>query len=69
VIEGNVRIALDENNSAQNYTEVLSKGQTLYVERDEDASPTTMVIQASDAEGGVNERDLGKKEVAKRESE
>jgi hypothetical protein len=28
-----------------------------------------MVIQASDAEGGVNERDLGKKEVAKRESE
>ncbi|KAI8882787.1 hypothetical protein K501DRAFT_250888 [Backusella circina FSU 941] len=58
VIEGNVRIALDENNSAQNYNEVLSKGQTLYVERDEDASPTTMVIQASDAEGGVNKRDL-----------
>lgn len=69
MIEGNVRIALDENNSAQNYTEVLSKGQTLYVERDEDASPTTMVIQASDAEGGVNKRDLGNKKRRPRKRE
>lgn len=59
VVEGNVRIGLDEN-SPQGFSGVLSSGQTLYVERDEDASPTSMVIQASDATGSVGNRDLGK---------
>ncbi|CAO3637215.1 unnamed protein product [Mucor hiemalis] len=57
VVEGNVRIDLDEN-SPQGFNGVLNPGQTLYVERDEDASPTSMVIQASDSSGGVGNRDL-----------
>ncbi|KAI8346764.1 hypothetical protein BD560DRAFT_411234 [Blakeslea trispora] len=56
VVEGHVRIGLDEN-SSQGYHGVLSAGQTLYVERDEDASPTSMIIQASDASGGIGNRD------------
>lgn len=59
VVEGNVRIDLDEN-SPQGFNGVLNPGQTLYVERDEDASPTSMVIQASDASGSVGNRDVGK---------
>ena len=59
VVEGNVRIGIDEN-SPQGFTGILAPGQTLYVERDEDASPTSMVIQASDASGAVGDRDLGK---------
>lgn len=58
VVEGNVRIDLDEN-SPQGFNGVLNPGQTLYVERDEDASPTSMVIQASDASGSVGNRDVG----------
>lgn len=57
VVEGNVRIDLDEN-SPQGFNGVLNPGQTLYVERDEDASPTSMVIQASDASGSVGNRDV-----------
>ncbi|KAI9478339.1 MAG: hypothetical protein EXX96DRAFT_570460 [Benjaminiella poitrasii] len=56
VIEGHVRIGLDEN-SPQGTHRVLSAGQTLYVERDEDASPTSMTIQPSDASGGISSRD------------
>lgn len=59
VVEGNVRISLDENNP-QGYSGVLTAGQTLYVERDEDASPTSMLIQASDPTGAVGKRDIGK---------
>lgn len=59
VVEGHVRIGLDEN-SPQGYQGTLSAGQTLYVERDEEASPTSMVIQASDAAGATNNRDQGK---------
>lgn len=58
VVEGNVRISLDENNP-QGYNGVLTTGQTLYVERDEDASPTSMLIQASDQAGAVGKRDIG----------
>ncbi|CEI98949.1 hypothetical protein RMCBS344292_13044 [Rhizopus microsporus] len=57
VVEGNVRISLDEN-SPQGYQGVLKAGQTLCVERDEDASPTSMVIQSSDSTGNVSHRDL-----------
>ncbi|KAG2214424.1 hypothetical protein INT47_000980, partial [Mucor saturninus] len=57
IVEGNVRISLDENNP-QSYNSVLTAGQTLYVERDEDASPTSMLIQASDPTGTVGKRDI-----------
>lgn len=69
VVEGNVRIGLDENTSPQGYNGTLSPGQTLYVERDEDASPTSMLIQASDPNGAIGHRDhLGnkKKYICKR---
>ncbi|KAF1803104.1 hypothetical protein V8B55DRAFT_1502475 [Mucor lusitanicus] len=56
VVDGHVRIGLDEN-SPQGHSNVLSAGQTLYVERDEDASPTSMIIQASDASGSFGRRD------------
>lgn len=58
VVDGNVRIGVDEN-SPQGYNGVLTAGQTLYIERDEDASPTSMLIQASDTTGAVGNRDLG----------
>jgi hypothetical protein len=61
VVEGHVRIGLDEN-SPQGYNGILSAGQTLYVERDEDASPTSMVIQASDAQGSIGNRDQGNRD-------
>ncbi|GAA5810600.1 hypothetical protein MFLAVUS_004023 [Mucor flavus] len=57
VVDGNVRIGVDEN-SPQGYNGVLTAGQTLYIERDEDASPTSMLIQASDTTGAVGNRDL-----------
>ncbi|KAI8647153.1 hypothetical protein BD408DRAFT_408688 [Parasitella parasitica] len=56
VLDGHVRIGLDEN-SPQRHSRFLSAGQTLYVERDEDASPTSMIIQASDANDNVGSRD------------
>ncbi|KAG0166680.1 hypothetical protein DFQ30_006898 [Apophysomyces sp. BC1015] len=56
VVEGHVRIGLDENHLNGN-SQVISAGETLYVERDEDASPTSMVMQASDAAGNVGNHD------------
>ncbi|KAI7906009.1 uncharacterized protein BX663DRAFT_498495 [Cokeromyces recurvatus] len=56
VIEGHIRVGLDEN-SPQGAHHALSTGQTLYVERDEDASPTSMTIQVTDASGGVGNHD------------
>ena len=59
VVDGHVRIGIDENH-AQGHARVLSKGHTLYIERDEEASPTNLMIQASDEKGGVGNHDLGK---------
>ncbi|KAI8967165.1 hypothetical protein BDF20DRAFT_902111 [Mycotypha africana] len=56
VIEGHVKIGLDENGS-QGRHDTLSAGQTLYVERDEDASPTSMIIKASDEQGNIHHHD------------
>ncbi|CEP07693.1 hypothetical protein [Parasitella parasitica] len=56
VLDGHVRIGLDEN-SPQRQSRFLSAGQALYVERDADASPTSMIIQASDANDNVGSRD------------
>ncbi|KAI8391234.1 uncharacterized protein BYT42DRAFT_556125 [Radiomyces spectabilis] len=57
VIEGHVRVGLDENH-LNGHSLVLSAGQTLYVERDEDASPTSLVMQACDESGTVSNSDL-----------
>ncbi|KAI9287749.1 hypothetical protein BC943DRAFT_318756 [Umbelopsis sp. AD052] len=57
VVDGHVRIGIDENH-AQGHARVLSKGHTLYIERDEEASPTNLMIQASDEKGGVGNHDL-----------
>lgn len=58
VVEGYVRIALDENHVDGN-VHLLSPGQTLYIERDEEASPSSMAIQASDDKGAVGRDDVG----------
>ena len=58
VVHGYVRITIDENHS-QRRKETLAPGQTLYVERDEEASPTSMVIQAADATGAVGGHEMG----------
>ncbi|KAI9321442.1 hypothetical protein BX666DRAFT_1902139 [Dichotomocladium elegans] len=52
VVEGNVCIEVDERHMEESIYK-LSAGQTLLVERDEDASPTSIVVQASDASGVV----------------
>lgn len=62
VVDGCVRIGIDENH-VQGHARVLSKGHTLYIERDEEASPTNLMIQASDEKGGVGNHDLGKFQV------
>lgn len=56
VVDGYVRITLDENHG-QGEAKFLSQGQTLYIERDEEASPTSMVVQASDESGAVGNND------------
>ncbi|CAM0137068.1 hypothetical protein VKS41_008227 [Umbelopsis sp. WA50703] len=57
VVEGHVRIGVDENH-VQGHARVLSAGQTLYIERDEEASPTNLMMQASDEKGAVGNHDL-----------
>jgi hypothetical protein len=59
VVDGHVRIGIDENH-VQGHARVLSKGHTLYIERDEEASPTNLMIQASDEKGSVGNHELGK---------
>lgn len=43
-------MSLDENATVR----VLSKGQTLLIERDEDASPTSLFMLAADEAGNMN---------------
>lgn len=57
IVEGYVRITLDENHG-QGDAQFLSQGQTLYIERDEEASPTSMFVQASDEFGTVGSNDV-----------
>ncbi|CAO3648966.1 unnamed protein product [Cunninghamella echinulata] len=57
VVDGNVRINL--NDSVNDPTrEIVLAGQTLCIERDEDSSPTSMMIQAADEHGNVGNDDL-----------
>ncbi|KAG0179624.1 hypothetical protein DFQ28_002662 [Apophysomyces sp. BC1034] len=57
VIDGYCSVRLDENYS-HGRTEFLEPGQSLYLERDEEASPTDMILQAADAFGETGRRDL-----------
>ncbi|KAI9031913.1 hypothetical protein CLU79DRAFT_730653 [Phycomyces nitens] len=57
VVEGYVRISVDEDQSSD-HIHVLSAGQTLYVEHDEDSTPVSMTIKASDLTGNVNHHEL-----------
>ena len=59
VVNGYVRVTLDENHLHRR-TEFLSAGETLYIERDEEASPTSIVIQAADSKGSVGSHELGR---------
>ncbi|CDS06151.1 hypothetical protein LRAMOSA08679 [Lichtheimia ramosa] len=57
VVEGNVRIELDENHlNGCVYT--LNEGQTLFLERDEEASPTSIIVKPCDKSGTVGHPDL-----------
>ncbi|KAF7728517.1 hypothetical protein EC973_005921 [Apophysomyces ossiformis] len=57
MIDGYCNVRLDENYSRK-HQEFLKPGQTLYLERDEEASPTDMVLQAVDANGETGSQDL-----------
>ncbi|KAL0083959.1 hypothetical protein F4703DRAFT_1857809 [Phycomyces blakesleeanus] len=57
VVEGYVRISVDEDQSSD-HIHVLSPGQTLYVEHDEESTPVSMTIKASDMAGNVNHHEL-----------
>ncbi|KAI9498660.1 hypothetical protein BDB00DRAFT_798987 [Zychaea mexicana] len=57
VVDGFVRITLDENHM-HGHSVLLSPDETLYIERDEEASPTSIFIQAADATGAVGGHDL-----------
>lgn len=50
VVEGFVSVILDENH-AQNQKFELKAGETLFVERDEDASPTSILLNATNEVG------------------
>ncbi|KAI9258970.1 hypothetical protein BDA99DRAFT_538888 [Phascolomyces articulosus] len=57
VVDGFVRITLDKNH-LDGQSELLLPGETLYIERDEEASPTSIVIQAADSTGSVGGHEL-----------
>ncbi|CAO3638018.1 unnamed protein product [Cunninghamella blakesleeana] len=59
VVDGNVRINLNDSSAHYDQTRVtMTTGQTLCIERDEDSSPTSMIIQAADEHGNVGNDDL-----------
>ncbi|OZJ04772.1 hypothetical protein BZG36_01865 [Bifiguratus adelaidae] len=51
VVRGRVRVALDENHSAHAMIRVVAAGETLLIEREEDASPTSLTMYAMDPSG------------------
>jgi hypothetical protein len=57
VVEGHLRISLDD--STHHSRIAITAGQTLCIERDDDASPTNMLMQASDENGIVGNDDTG----------
>ncbi|CAO3587338.1 unnamed protein product [Absidia cylindrospora] len=54
VVEGYVQVYLDEHHHQDERSpQFLGHGQTLLIERDEESSPTTMIIRPSDSKGIV----------------
>jgi hypothetical protein len=46
VVEGYISVLLDENNTHEQHY-FLNVGETLFIERDEDASPTSILMKAT----------------------
>lgn len=58
VVEGFIEVLLDENHShAQKFK--LKTGETLCIERDEDASPTSILMNATNQAGQSNFAGIG----------
>lgn len=62
VVEGFVSVLLDENH-AHEQRHVLKAGETLVVERDEDASPTSILMKATTDVGQAPLNGIGKKKI------
>ena len=58
VVEGHISVLLDENHSHEQ-TYHLKTGQTLVMERDEDASPTSILMNAATEEGKSSKTGIG----------
>jgi hypothetical protein len=59
VVEGYISVLLDENHAhEQKY--FLKAGETLFVERDEDASPTSILMNATNQDGRASTSGIGK---------
>ncbi|KAL1922132.1 uncharacterized protein VTP21DRAFT_10774 [Calcarisporiella thermophila] len=52
-VEGKVRVSLEENETIR----LVGPGQTMVIEREEDSSPTSMVILPADEKGNVKYQD------------
>jgi hypothetical protein len=63
VVEGFINVWLDENHSHSQKFE-LKTGETLFVERDEDASPTSILMNATNQIGQYNFAGTGKEYLA-----
>lgn len=58
VVEGSISALLDEN-YAHEETFHLKAGETLLIERDEDASPTSMLLNATNEQGKSSTSGIG----------
>ncbi|KAI9307022.1 hypothetical protein BJ944DRAFT_158808 [Cunninghamella echinulata] len=54
VVEGYVQVQLDVQHTQHGTIQWLKTGETLLIERDEDSSPTTMFMRASNEQGAID---------------
>ncbi|CAO3648914.1 unnamed protein product [Cunninghamella echinulata] len=54
VVEGYVQVQLDVQHTQHGTIQWLKPGETLLIERDEDSSPTTMFMRASNEQGAID---------------
>lgn len=59
VVEGQLKVLLDENH-AHEQVHHLKAGETLFMERDEDASPTSILMNATNEHGRSSVAGVGK---------
>lgn len=59
VVEGQLDVLLDENH-AHEQLHHLNAGETLFMERDEDASPTSILMNATNEQGRTSVAGVGK---------